>query len=76
LLLFSKRCLLHDLIKLTTFRQKDLIRELYHYVYPITVEKKSEYSIGNIKLPAAEDKIYETSMSLFFLFTLKNKIFY
>ncbi len=51
-----------------TFRQKDLINELYHYVYPIFDENKTEYSIANTKLPPAEDKIYLTSLSLFFLF--------
>jgi hypothetical protein len=51
-----------------TFRQKDLINELYHYVYPIFDENKTEYSIANMKLPPAEDKIYLTSLSSVFLY--------
>lgn len=46
-----------------TFRQKNIINEIYHYVYPITNNKKNEYSITNIRLPQAEDKIFQTSLS-------------
>ncbi|CAF5104084.1 unnamed protein product, partial [Rotaria sp. Silwood1] len=59
----QSKCLLHDLIQLITYRQKDIINEIYRYVYPIVNDKNDEYSIGNIKLPHAEDKIYQTSFT-------------
>ncbi len=62
-LFLSKRYLLHDLIQLNIFRQKDIISEIYRDVYPIINDTKKEYSIGNVKLPQAEDKIYQTSLS-------------
>jgi hypothetical protein len=60
------RCLLHDLIHLIHFRQKDMISEIYRCVYPIISENKTEFSIGNIRLPPAEDKSYLLSLSSFF----------
>jgi hypothetical protein len=48
---------------LNIFRQKDIISEIYRDVYPIINDTKKEYSIGNVKLPQAEDKIYQTSLS-------------
>jgi hypothetical protein len=61
----QSKCLLHDLIHLINFRQKDMISELYRYVYPIIAENKKEFSIGNIRLPPAEDKSYLVSLSSF-----------
>ena len=61
--LSAHRYLLHDLIKLTAFRQKDIISEIYQHVYPITNDTKSDYSIASLKLPAAQDRIYQTSLS-------------
>lgn len=54
------RCALHDLTQLNIFRQKDIVQEIYHYVFPIVTISNDEYLIGNIKLPHAEDKIYQT----------------
>ncbi|CAF3841822.1 unnamed protein product, partial [Rotaria sordida] len=59
----QSKCLLHDLIQVITYRQKDIINEIYRYVYPIVNDKNDEYLIGNIKLPPAEDKIYHTSFT-------------
>lgn len=61
----QSKCLLHDLTHLIHFRQKDMISEIYHYVYPIVPENKREFSIGNIRLQPAEDKSYLLSLSLF-----------
>ncbi|CAF0968638.1 unnamed protein product [Adineta ricciae] len=54
---------LYDLIKLTTFRQKTIIDEIYHQIYPIVSDKKNEYSIANVRLPTAQDKIYQTTLT-------------
>ncbi|CAF2937296.1 unnamed protein product [Rotaria sp. Silwood2] len=59
----QSKCLLQDLIQVITYRQKDIINEIYRYVYPIVSDKNDEYFIGNIKLPHAEDKIYQTSFT-------------
>ena len=37
--------------------------EIYNYIYPIEMEKQNEYSIANIKLPQADDKIYQSGSS-------------
>ncbi|CAF0944489.1 unnamed protein product [Adineta steineri] len=55
----QSKYLLHDLIQLIIFRQKNLISNIYHHIYPITSDNNNEYSIGNIKLPPAEDKSYQ-----------------
>jgi hypothetical protein len=65
---FVHRCVLHDLVHLTHFRERDMISEIYRYVYPITAESKTEFSIGNIRLPPAEDKSYLLSLSSFILY--------
>jgi hypothetical protein len=39
------------------------MNEIYHYIYPIQTEKENEYSIVNIKLPPADDKIYQSASS-------------
>ena len=65
LFLSLRRCLYHDLIHLIRFRQKVILREIYLHIYPITIENKTELSIGNLKLLPAEDKSYLTSNSSF-----------
>jgi len=60
---FVFRSTLNDLLQLVIYRQKLIIRDIYTYVYPINVENKNEFTIANIKLPAAEDKIFQTSLS-------------
>jgi hypothetical protein len=47
-----------------TYRQKIVWSEVYRYIYPITCDNKNEYSIANIKLPQADDKIYQAASSL------------
>ncbi|UJR35700.1 hypothetical protein I4U23_028449 [Adineta vaga] len=54
---------LHDLIQLITFRQKDIINEIYHHIYPIKSVNRNEYSIANVKLPTAQDRIYQTTLT-------------
>lgn len=50
-------------MQLNTFRQKNSINEIYRSIYPIVGDSKMEYSIANVRLPNAEDKIYQTSLS-------------
>ncbi|CAF4459488.1 unnamed protein product [Rotaria socialis] len=59
----QSKCILHDLTQVINFRQKDIVHEIYHYIYPIIVDDSGEYSIANVKLPQAEDKTYQTSMT-------------
>lgn len=68
---YSSRCLLHDLIHLTRFRQKFIIREIYLHIYPITIENKTDLSIANIRLPPAEDKSYLASICTWIGFRLE-----
>jgi hypothetical protein len=58
------RYILNDFIQLITYRQKEIISEIYRYVYPIVNDQKNEYFIASIKLLPAEEKIHQTSSSL------------
>lgn len=37
--------------------------EIYRYIYPIESDDYNELSIANIKLPPADDKIYQSASS-------------
>jgi hypothetical protein len=55
--------MLHNFTQIINFRQKEIINEIYHYIYPIECDNHHEYSIANIKLPQADDKIYQSTLS-------------
>ncbi|CAF3994108.1 unnamed protein product [Rotaria sordida] len=38
------------------------MNEIYHYIYPIDNNNQNEYYIANIKLPQADDKIYQSTL--------------
>lgn len=40
------------------------MNEIYRYIYPINYDNQNEYYIANIKLPQADDKIYQSPLSL------------
>ncbi|CAF1250332.1 unnamed protein product [Adineta steineri] len=57
----QSRIILHKLIQIITYRQKEIMNEMYYHIYPIQKENQNEYSIANIKLPQADDKIYQSA---------------
>jgi hypothetical protein len=57
--------MLRNLIEIITYRQKEIMNEIYRYIYPIRNDNQNEYSIANIKLPQADDKIYQSGSSLY-----------
>ncbi|CAF4804744.1 unnamed protein product [Rotaria sp. Silwood1] len=53
---------LHTLTQIISYRQKEIINEIYHYIYPIDNDNQNEYYIANIKLPQADSKIYQSGL--------------
>ena len=68
--------ILRNLTQIITYRQKEIMNEIYHYIYPIQTENQDEYSIANIKLPQADDKIYQSASSLYCIFSIFILYFY
>ncbi len=60
---FFCRNVLCELTQLSIYRQKEIINEISRYVYPIVIDKKHEFTIANIKLPQADDRIYQAPSS-------------
>lgn len=60
-----QRSILHQLIQIIQYRQREIISEISHYIYPITHENQKGFSIANLHLPPAEDKIYQSASSKF-----------
>lgn len=58
------RYILSDFIQLVTYRQKEIISEIYRYVYPIVNDQKNDYFIASIKLLPAEEKTHQASSRL------------
>ncbi|CAF0877101.1 unnamed protein product [Rotaria sordida] len=58
----QSRAILHKLIQIISYRQKKIMNEIYHYIYPIDNNNQNEYYIANIKLPQADDKIYQSTL--------------
>jgi hypothetical protein len=61
-IIFS-RSILRNLTQIINYRQKEIINQIYHYIYPIENDNQNEYTIANIKLPQADDKIYQSASS-------------
>ncbi len=57
--------MLRNLIQIIIYRQKEIMNEIYRYIYPIRSDNQNEYSIANIKLAQADDKIYQSGSSLY-----------
>lgn len=57
------RSILHQLVQIIHYRQREIITEIYHYIYPIRHENQKGFFIANVNLPSAGDKIYESPSS-------------
>ncbi|CAF2374535.1 unnamed protein product [Rotaria sp. Silwood2] len=59
----SKSTLQH-LTQVISYRQKEIMNEIYHYIYPIENDNQNEYYIANSKLLQAGIKIYQSVLCL------------
>ncbi|UJR10312.1 hypothetical protein I4U23_014518 [Adineta vaga] len=59
----QSRSILRKLTQIIAYRQREVMHEIYRYIYPIHCDTQNEYSITNIKLPQADDKIYQSASS-------------
>ncbi|CAF4355987.1 unnamed protein product [Rotaria sp. Silwood2] len=55
---------LQHLTQVISYRQKEIMNEIYHYIYPIENDNQNEYYIANIKLLQAGIKIYQSVLCL------------
>ncbi|CAF4122554.1 unnamed protein product [Rotaria sp. Silwood2] len=53
---------LQHLTQVISYRQKEIMNEIYHYIYPIENDNQNEYYIANIKLLQADAKIYQSTL--------------
>jgi hypothetical protein len=67
------RSILRTLTEIISYRQKEIIHEVYRYIYPIEKDNHNEYSIVNIILPQADDKIYQSASSSYFFQTRSDR---
>ncbi|CAF1427235.1 unnamed protein product [Rotaria magnacalcarata] len=54
------RSILRNLTQIISYRQKEIMNEIYRYIYPIRSDNQLEYYIANCRLPQADDKIYQS----------------
>ena len=55
--------MLHQLLQVISYRQKIILTELSRDVYPIRCIDSNAYSIVDIRLPRADDPIFDASSS-------------
>lgn len=58
-----RRAILRQLTQIIAFRQREVMSDIYRYIYSIHCNANKEYFITNIKLPQADDKVYQSASS-------------
>lgn len=57
------RLVFRNYLLINKYRRREILGEIYRYVYPIEKDSQNRYSISNVKLPQASDQIYLYKLS-------------
>ncbi|CAF0846335.1 unnamed protein product [Adineta ricciae] len=59
----QSRSILRKITQIIAYRQREIMDEIYRYIYPIHCDAQKEYSIADRRLPQADDKVYQSASS-------------